>query len=86
MKFDSITSAVEDIKNGKCIIVVDNEDRENEGDLVAASELCTPDMINFMAKEGRGLICVSIEKNRAKKLNLEPMERKIQAFMKQTSL
>ena len=76
MKFDSITSAVEDIKNGKCIIVVDNEDRENEGDLVAASELCTPDMINFMAKEGRGLICVSIEKNRAKKLNLEPMERK----------
>ena len=76
MKFNSITSAIEDIKNGKCIIVVDNEDRENDGDLVAASELCTPDMINFMAKEGRGLICVSIEKNRAKKLNLEPMERK----------
>ena len=76
MKFDSIELAIEDIRNGKCIIVVDNEDRENEGDLVAASELCTPDLINFMATEGRGLICVSIENKRAKELKLEPMERK----------
>ena len=76
MKFDSIELAIEDIRNGKCIIVVDNEDRENEGDLVAASELCTPDLINFMATEGRGLICVSIENERAKELKLEPMERK----------
>ena len=76
MKFDSIDLAIEDIRNGKCIIVVDNEDRENEGDLVAASELCTPDLINFMATEGRGLICVSIENERAKELKLEPMERK----------
>ena len=76
MKFDSIDLAVEDIRNGKCIIVVDNEDRENEGDLVAASELCTPDLINFMATEGRGLICVSIKNERAKELSLEPMERK----------
>ena len=76
MKFDSIDLAVEDIRNGKCIIVVDNEDRENEGDLVAASELCTPDLINFMATEGRGLICVSIKNERAKELSLETMERK----------
>ena len=76
MKFDSIELAIEDIRNGKCIIVVDNEDRENEGDLVAASELCTPDLINFMATEGRGLICVSIKNERAKELKLEPMERK----------
>ena len=76
MKYDSIDLAVEDIRNGKCIIVVDNEDRENEGDLVAASELCTPDLINFMATEGRGLICVSIKNERAKELSLEPMERK----------
>ena len=76
MKFDSIDSALEEIKNGRCIIVVDNEDRENEGDLVSASELVTPDMINFMAKEGRGLICVTIDSKKARSLNLEPMERK----------
>ena len=76
MRFDSVDTALEDIRNGKCIIVVDNEDRENEGDLVAASELCTPDLVNFMATEGRGLICVSIQSERAKELNLEPMERK----------
>ena len=76
MKFNSIDSALEDIKNGRCIIVVDNEDRENEGDLVSASELVTPDMVNFMAKEGRGLICVTIDSKKARSLNLEPMERK----------
>ena len=76
MKFNSIDSAIEDIKNGRCIIVVDNEDRENEGDLVSASELVTPDMVNFMAKEGRGLICVTIDSKKARSLNLEPMERK----------
>ena len=76
MQFSSIDSALEDIINGKAIIVVDSEDRENEGDLVIASELITPDTINFMAKEGRGLICVSITKDRAKHLDLVPMERK----------
>ena len=76
MKFNSIDSALEEIKNGRCIIVVDNEDRENEGDLVSASELVTPDMVNFMAKEGRGLICVTIDSKRASSVNLEPMERK----------
>ena len=76
MKFNSIDSAIEEIKNGRCIIVVDNEDRENEGDLVSASELITPDMVNFMAKEGRGLICVTIDSKKARSLNLKPMERK----------
>ena len=76
MKFNSIDSALEEIKNGRCIIVVDNEDRENEGDLVSASELITPDMVNFMAKEGRGLICVTIDSKKARSLNLEPMVRK----------
>ena len=76
MKFNSIDSALEEIKNGRCIIVVDNEDRENEGDLVSASELITPDMVNFMAKEGRGLICVTIDSKKARSLNLEPMERR----------
>ena len=76
MKFSPIDSAIEDIMNGKAIIVVDSEDRENEGDLVIASELVTPDAINFMAKEGRGMICVSISNERAKTLDLMPMERK----------
>ena len=76
MKFSSIDSAVDDIKIGKPIIVIDSEDRENEGDLVIASELVTPDTINFMAKEGRGLICVSITSERSKELELEPMDRR----------
>ena len=76
MKFSSIDSAVDDIKIGKPIIVIDSEDRENEGDLVVASELVTPDTINFMAKEGRGLICVSITSERSKELDLEPMDRR----------
>ena len=73
MQFSSIDSALEDIINGKAIVVVDSEDRENEGDLVIASELVTPDTVNFMAKEGRGLICVSITKDRAKHLDLMPI-------------
>ena len=83
MKFSSIDSAIEDIMNGKAIIVVDSEDRENEGDLVIASELVTPDAINFMAKEGRGMICVSISNERAKILDLCQWRENIQAFMKQ---
>ena len=68
---DTIESAVEDIKNGKIIIVVDDENRENEGDFVAAAEMVTPDMINFMAKHGRGLICTPITEKRCEKLNLQ---------------
>lgn len=70
---DSIESAIEDIKQGKIVIVVDDEDRENEGDFIIAARHATPEVINFMAKEGRGLICVALTDNRCKELNLEPM-------------
>ncbi len=76
MKLNSIESVLDDIKKGYPIIVIDNEDRENEGDLFIASELVTPESINFMAKEGRGLICVSITNDRSVELDLEPMERR----------
>ena len=59
MKFDSIQSAVDEIRNGQCVVIVDDADRENEGDIVMASELITPDAVNFMAKYARGLISVS---------------------------
>ena len=74
MNYSSIKSIIEDIKKGIPVIVIDNEDRENEGDLVIASELVSPDNINFMAKEGRGLICISITSEKAAQLDLEPME------------
>jgi 3,4-dihydroxy 2-butanone 4-phosphate synthase/GTP cyclohydrolase II len=70
---NTIDEAIEDLRAGKCIIVVDDEDRENEGDLICAAEKVTPDIINFMAKFGRGLICVPVDSNRAKQLDLEPM-------------
>ncbi len=70
---DTIQSAIEDIKNGKLIIVVDDEDRENEGDFVTAARNVTPEIINFMSKEGRGLICAPITEARAKELELELM-------------
>jgi len=70
---DSIQSAIASIKNGEIIIVVDDEDRENEGDFVCAAEMITPDMINFMATHGRGLICTPIESEKAKTLGLDLM-------------
>lgn len=60
-KFNTIKEAIEDIKNGKIIVVVDDEDRENEGDLLMAAEKVTSESINFMAKEGRGLICTPVK-------------------------
>jgi 3,4-dihydroxy 2-butanone 4-phosphate synthase / GTP cyclohydrolase II len=69
----SIPEAIEEIRNGRIIILVDNEDRENEGDLVIAAEFCTPDVINFMATYGRGLICVPMTLNRSRKLELDLM-------------
>lgn len=71
----SIEEALKDLASGKMVIVVDDEDRENEGDLVAASELCTPDIINFMATHARGLICVAITEDRARELELDVMVR-----------
>ncbi len=61
-KFNTIEEAIEDVKNGKIIVVVDDEDRENEGDLLMAAEKVTSETINFMAKEGRGLICAPVKK------------------------
>lgn len=72
-KLDSITEAIEDIKAGKVIIVVDDEDRENEGDFLAAAENVSPELINFMATHGRGLVCMPITENRAKELELDMM-------------
>ncbi len=72
-QLNSITEAIEDIKNGKVIIVVDDEDRENEGDFLAAAEKATPEMINFMATHGRGLICTPLTENRCKELELGMM-------------
>lgn len=72
-KFSSIEEAIEDIKNGKIIVVVDDEDRENEGDLLMAAEKVTPEAINFMAKHGRGLICMPVNGERLKELEIHPM-------------
>lgn len=71
--FNTIEEAIEDLKNGKVVIVCDDEDRENEGDFIALAEKATPDIINFMATHGRGLICVPIEEELARKLDLSPM-------------
>lgn len=72
-KLDKIEDAIADIKAGKIIIVVDDEDRENEGDFIAAAEMVTPDMINFMATHGRGLICVPLTEDRCDEIGLTMM-------------
>ncbi len=72
-QLDSIEAAIEDIKNGKVIIVVDDENRENEGDFLAAAEMATSEMVNFMATHGRGLICTPLTENRCKELGLGMM-------------
>ena len=73
MKFNTIEEAITDIKAGKVVIVIDDENRENEGDFVAAAEMATPEMINFMATHGRGLICTPLLESRCKELGLELM-------------
>ena len=73
IQLNSIEDAIEDIKNGKIIIVVDDENRENEGDFLAAAEMATPEMVNFMATHGRGLICTPLTENRCKELGLGMM-------------
>ncbi|MFN9493301.1 MAG: bifunctional 3,4-dihydroxy-2-butanone-4-phosphate synthase/GTP cyclohydrolase II [Sphingobacteriales bacterium] len=70
---DSIESAIEDIRNGKMVIVVDDEDRENEGDFITAARNATPEVINFMSKFGRGLICAPVLEDRCKELQLDLM-------------
>lgn len=73
VEFNSIEEALQDIKEGKIVVVIDDEDRENEGDLLMAAEKVTPQAINFMATYGRGLICMPIEEEKAKELNLNQM-------------
>ena len=72
-KLNTISEAIEDIKQGKIIIVVDDEDRENEGDFITSAEKITPEKVNFMAKYGRGLICLAIPEDRCEELELELM-------------
>jgi 3,4-dihydroxy 2-butanone 4-phosphate synthase/GTP cyclohydrolase II len=71
--FNTISSGINDIKAGKMIIVVDDEDRENEGDFIVAAQFASPEIINFMSKEGRGLICVALSEERCNELDLQQM-------------
>src|ERR671920_1840178 len=71
MKFGSIEQAIADIRSGKFVVVADDEDRENEGDLICAAQLVTPDMINFMLR-AKGMICLALTSERVEQLGLEP--------------
>ena len=73
VRLNSIEEAIEEIRNGRLIIVVDDENRENEGDFLTAARNMTPELVNFMATHGRGLICTPITEERAKELQLELM-------------
>ncbi|MEM1270579.1 MAG: 3,4-dihydroxy-2-butanone-4-phosphate synthase, partial [Bacteroidota bacterium] len=73
MPFSTIEEAIDDIRAGRLVIVVDDEDRENEGDFIGAAEKMTPELVNFMATHGRGLICASITAERAAELKLDLM-------------
>ena len=82
MPFDRVEDAIEDIRNGKLVIVADDEDRENEGDLVGAAAAVSPEMINFMAVYGRGLVCVPLTAERADALELPHMTERNEDFMR----
>src|SRR6187401_2053415 len=73
IKLNTIEEAIEEIKSGKVIIVVDDEDRENEGDFISVAECVTPEIVNFMATHGRGLICAPLIEDRCEELGLELM-------------
>jgi len=76
MRFNTIEEAINDLKNGKMVLVVDDEDRENEGDFIFPAELSSPENVNFIVKEGRGLVCVAVTEKRADDLNLNMMVEK----------
>jgi 3,4-dihydroxy 2-butanone 4-phosphate synthase/GTP cyclohydrolase II len=78
--FDTIEDAISDIRAGRTVIVCDGEDRENEGDLVMAAQFATPESVNFMAKEARGLICLALSAERCEELGLSPMTRRNQSL------
>src|SRR6185295_20153252 len=73
MTFGTIEQAIEDVRNGKFVIVADDEDRENEGDLICAAQLVTPEMVNFMIKKAGGMICLALTGERVDALGLAPM-------------
>ena len=73
MNKDEIKDVIADLKKGKMVIILDDEDRENEGDLICAAEAITPEIVNFMATNGRGLICLALDAEKCEKLNLRPM-------------
>src|SRR5689334_23481025 len=73
MSTHTVEQAIQDIRDGKFVIVADDEDRENEGDLICAAELITPEMVNFMIKRAGGLICLALESQRVDRLGLSPM-------------
>ncbi len=75
-KFDPVEDAIEDIRQGKCVVVADDEDRENEGDLIMAAEAATPEMVNFFATHGRGLVCVPMVEEDLERLELDQMVQK----------
>jgi 3,4-dihydroxy 2-butanone 4-phosphate synthase / GTP cyclohydrolase II len=81
MAFSRVEDAIQDIRDGKLVIVADDEDRENEGDLVCAASCITPELVNFMAMHGRGLICVALTEERAERLDLTPMTKRNTEFM-----
>ena len=72
-KFKNVEKAIADFRSGKFVIVVDDKDRENEGDFIISSEKATPNDINFMISEGKGLVCIAIDQDKASKLSLSPM-------------
>ena len=74
--FADVPTAIEEIRAGRMIVVVDDEDRENEGDITLAAEKVTPEAINFMAKHGRGLVCLTMTEERLDHLRLGPMTRR----------
>jgi 3,4-dihydroxy 2-butanone 4-phosphate synthase / GTP cyclohydrolase II len=81
MPFSRVEDAIQDIRDGKLVIVADDEDRENEGDLVCAASCITPELVNFMAMHGRGLICTALTEERAERLDLTPMTKRNTEFM-----
>src|SRR5204863_395252 len=80
----SIDELIEEARNGRMFILVDAEDRENEGDLIIPAQMCTPDAVNFMAKNGRGLICLALTQDRAAHLNI-PMMTQVNGTPNQTA-
>ena len=78
-RFATVADAIEEIRAGRMVVIVDDEDRENEGDLVMAAQFATPEAINFMATHGRGLICLALTEERCDQLGLKPMVRRNEA-------